>query len=408
MQEAPIPSNEKERLDAVMALKILDTSAEERFDRITKMATRIFNVPISTVTIVDSNREWFKSCEGLDNTEGERAISFCGHAMLEDGIFVIPDATKDDRFKDNPMVIGEPYIRFYAGVPLRDYAGNKIGTFCIKDHKPKDLSDDGKQNLKDLAAWVELEMNNSELAKAIQVREQIEKAQDEFVALASHQMRTPINNLLWTWRVLMGEKVGKLNEEQKAIFASSKDYLTDLNEMIASFLMLARVEAGRLPVDLTLECKLKETIQQVIDKHKRTAELKSQNLKFDCEFDGGIKTDPTLLKEVVCNLISNAMKYSPPQSSIKIFAKEIDSNSIQIDVSDNGYGIPKEEQDKIFQKFFRAENIENNREVGTGIGLYFVSKVIRILNGSISFESTENNGTTFSITLPLNNQSNDE
>lgn len=167
MQTAPIPSNESDRITSLKKLKILDTPPEERFDRITKLATRVFNVPISTITLVDANREWFKSVCGLDTTEGDRAISFCGHAMLEDEILIIPDAKKDPRFSDNPMVVGEPFIRFYAGAPIFSADGARIGTFCIKGHDPREFSDDEKETLKGMAKWVELEINSRNLSIAL-------------------------------------------------------------------------------------------------------------------------------------------------------------------------------------------------------------------------------------------------
>lgn len=117
--EAPVPENEAQRLKSLYNLRILDTPPEARFDAITKLALSLFKVPISTITLVDSEREWFKSCQGLTAKEGKRAISFCGHALLADNFFIIPDARRDSRFAKNPMVLGKPYIRFYAAVPLR-------------------------------------------------------------------------------------------------------------------------------------------------------------------------------------------------------------------------------------------------------------------------------------------------
>lgn len=174
MIKAPIPQDDKKRVEAVHAMNILDTPPEERFDRITRLAVRLFNVPISTITIVNSDREWFKSCQGLPVRQGERAISFCGHAMLSDDIFLIPDALKDERFKDNPMVVGEPYIRFYAGVALFDAKGNRVGTFCIKDRKPRTMSKEDARALKDLAVWVELELNVQHLGLALESRKKAE------------------------------------------------------------------------------------------------------------------------------------------------------------------------------------------------------------------------------------------
>lgn len=161
MKKAPIPPNESKRQAAVDKLNIVDTPPEERFDRITDMASRIFSVPISTITIIDHDREWYKSCVGLPEREGDRAISFCGHCVLEKGILNIPDATKDPRFADNPSVTGDPFIKFYAGVPLAGPENQQVGTLCIIDTKPRTLSDEEVKILKNLAMWAEREVNNS-------------------------------------------------------------------------------------------------------------------------------------------------------------------------------------------------------------------------------------------------------
>jgi diguanylate cyclase (GGDEF)-like protein len=158
------PEDESMRLRALRALNILDTPAEERFDRLTRIAQRLFNVPISLVSLVDGHRQWFKSKQGLDAQETPRNISFCGHALLGDGIFMIPDATQDERFHDNPLVTGGPEIRFYAGCPLHSLDGSKLGTLCIIDREPRVLSDSDLQLLADLAHLVESELVAVELA----------------------------------------------------------------------------------------------------------------------------------------------------------------------------------------------------------------------------------------------------
>ncbi len=168
MKEAPIPKDELKRIAAVYALDLLDTLPEERFDQLTRCATLIFHVPISTLTIIDANREWFKSCQGLSQTEGDRAISFCGHALVEHKILVVPDTTKDERFADNPMVIGKPFIRFYAGVPIMSADGARIGVFCIKDIKPREFSKEDVEILQGLAEWAELEINVRNLSLSME------------------------------------------------------------------------------------------------------------------------------------------------------------------------------------------------------------------------------------------------
>lgn len=164
MIKPKIPNNEVERLQLLRTLNILDTSYEERFDRVTRMAKRIFNVSISLVSLVDEDRQWYKSKQGLNAFESPRDISFCGHAINQEGLFIIPDASKDERFVDNPLVTGAPYIRFYAGYPLKLRQGINIGTLCIIDPSPKVLNEEDQQLLKDLGAMVEQEIQSVQLA----------------------------------------------------------------------------------------------------------------------------------------------------------------------------------------------------------------------------------------------------
>ncbi len=160
MQKAPIPSNENKRLCAVRDLKILDTGLEERFDSITKNASSRFDVPISTITIVDNEREWFKSAKGTDAKEGPRDISFCGHALISEVMMIIEDTLKDPRFADNPMVTHTPFIRFYAGKSLYERkTGLPVGVFCIKDYKPRKMDLDEINDFLELATKAEDELN---------------------------------------------------------------------------------------------------------------------------------------------------------------------------------------------------------------------------------------------------------
>ncbi|CAM3518679.1 putative diguanylate cyclase YegE [Vibrio aerogenes CECT 7868] len=162
------PENEQNRLTALRHLNVLDTPPEERFDRITRLARRLFDVPIALVSLVDENRQWFKSCFGLDAQETSRDISFCGHTILENQPFIVPDASKDLRFADNPLVTGAPHIRFYAGVPLH-YQGCAdeichLGTLCIIDQTPKYMSEAELADLIDLARLAERELSASHIA----------------------------------------------------------------------------------------------------------------------------------------------------------------------------------------------------------------------------------------------------
>ncbi|WP_163931592.1 diguanylate cyclase [Paraferrimonas sp. SM1919] len=164
MIAAAIPKNEEARLAAVAALNILDTPSEERFDRITRMAKRMFNVPVAVFSIIDSDRQWMKSADGLERAEVPRDISFCGHTILQPEILMVADTFKDERFVDNPFVEGEPYIRFYAGCPIRCIDGSALGSLCLVDYQPRTLTDEDIQDLKALGQTAENELAAIELA----------------------------------------------------------------------------------------------------------------------------------------------------------------------------------------------------------------------------------------------------
>ena len=164
MKKPDIAQDEQARLEALRSLDILDTLPEERFDRLTRMAKRMFSVPISVVSLVDENRQWFKSRTGLvDASETSRDVSFCGHAILGDGVFIIPNALEDRRFADNPLVLNDPNIRFYAGCPLA-VNGYKLGTLCILDQTPRSFGKEDIEALKDLASMVERELEAVQLS----------------------------------------------------------------------------------------------------------------------------------------------------------------------------------------------------------------------------------------------------
>lgn len=156
-ERAPLPDDEEARLRALHELCILDTAPEERFDRYTRLASALFDVPIALVSLVNSDRQWFKSHQGLDAVETPRDMAFCAHAITQDSVFVVNDAIQDPRFADNPLVTGEPHVRFYAGVPLKLAHGSRIGTLCLIDNRPRELDETKLDLLRDLGKMLEKE-----------------------------------------------------------------------------------------------------------------------------------------------------------------------------------------------------------------------------------------------------------
>jgi phosphoribosyl 1,2-cyclic phosphodiesterase/DNA-binding response OmpR family regulator len=161
-ERPPIPDDEPDRIAALHALDILDTAAEERFDRHTRLAAALFKVPISLISLVDAERQWFKSCYGTELDETPREVSFCAHAVAARAMLVVPDTLLDDRFREHPLVKDGPRIRFYAGAPIYARGGQPIGTLCILDTRPRAMPPDERALLADLASMVETELRRAE------------------------------------------------------------------------------------------------------------------------------------------------------------------------------------------------------------------------------------------------------
>jgi len=187
LEKPDIPQDEATRLKTLRALNILDTLPEERFDRLTRVAMRLFDVPIALVSLIDADRQWFKSSAGLSVDETPRDISFCGHTILGNDIFIIPDATKDKRFADNPLVLNDPNIRFYAGYPLKSQNGSKLGTLCIIDQKARELNKGDQEAFQDLASMVEREILSVQMATLDELTSISNRR--GFVMLAAHCLK---------------------------------------------------------------------------------------------------------------------------------------------------------------------------------------------------------------------------
>ncbi len=380
-QEAAIPANEKGRLASLKHLNILDTPPEERFDRITRLAVSLFNVPISTVTLVDSHREWFKSCQGLPVKEGERAISFCGHAMLAEDSFIIPDAKKDPRFAQNPMVIGKPYIRFYAAVPLKAADGSRVGAFCLKDYKPRKFNPEQIEMLKSLAAWVEIELNAHELTQALEARRQAEAKLSELndvLKLLNQLLRHDLLNHL---------TVVKGNLEQMLADRITPERIRDIDlaadQSVKLIEQIGRLESTVSKGTFLKPLNLNEVLEDVLDRFPKV------NIKTNGEIK--VLADEALTP-VIENIISNANIHGKTNKISMAIANR--KNLVQIHIADCGVGIPPQVKAKLFTKGFKYGSTGNH-----GLGLYIAKNTLLRYGGDISVKDNKPTGTIFTIKL---------
>lgn len=222
-------------------------------------------------------------------------------------------------------------------------------------------------------------------------------AQSEFVSLASHQLRTPLTAIRWSMEMLLNDTPGKASE-QKELVSETMRYAIDMCDTIETMLIISRIEAGKIqasPVPLELPPFLRE----ILDLHKSQADSKRLTLHLEAPEKLAISTDPTYLREVVTNLVSNAIRYTPDGGAITVSAAK-DGGTVSLAVADNGLGIPPHEQEKIFSKFFRAANAMKSVPNGTGLGLYLAHSLTQMLGGTIGFTSAVGKGTTFTLKLP--------
>ncbi len=230
----------------------------------------------------------------------------------------------------------------------------------------------------------------------------IEKAKTEFISIASHQLRTPLTAIRGYLSMITDDQelLKQLDDDTKEFIEAANEGAVRLADIVEDLLNISRLEMGTTVVE-PKKSNLKEELTKIIQNYKILAKEKDIEIKTEYKFekDTEFKTDYSLIQHIVGNLTDNAIKYTPPQGHVTI-SFSIKNNLLRISIRDSGIGIPKKQQERIFEKFFRADNVRNEDFKGTGIGLYYVKSLIDSLNGEISFESKENQGTTFYISIP--------
>ena len=393
--------NERERLQLLESYSILDTLPETDFDNITAIASQICNIPISLITLVDRDRQWFKSHHGLDVTETPREHAFCAHAIHDtDTVFIIEDARNDERFHDNPLVTGYPNVIFYAGVPLTNSAGLPLGTLCVIDNKPNILSETQLKALKSLANQVmnllELRKNKFYLEQAILELELRNQELEKFAYVAAHDLKSPLNNIS-TLANLLKEEYGKeIDIEGLNIIGLIQNSSIQLRCLIDGLLdngKSTNIIYGR-KTEINLE-KLKDDLVILFSFESNCVIKLTSNLEH-------IYANKTAIDQILINLVSNSIKYNnKPITEIELKVRETDDLQYEFSVADNGPGIAEEDHVKIFQIFETLSNKDRFGNQGNGIGLATVKKIVENLGGKIHVESELGKGSRFVFTISI-------
>ncbi|MBQ4822521.1 GAF domain-containing sensor histidine kinase [Aquimarina sp. MMG016] len=397
MKAPKFPDNEKHRQVAVEKYQLLDTLPEENYDNITSLMSYICETPISLITLLDKDRNFLKSHHGIPFNESPREISFCGHAInSEDPITIIEDSREDERFHGNPLVTEHQAI-FYAGAPLVDSDGYKLGTLCVYDTKPRKLTPEQKKALLAMSKQVvNLFEQRYQNLKLIKLRDRLEKRNEDlkkFASIVSHDLKSPLANIILLTELLEDDNKDILNEVSlqyleylKTSSYSLKDYIDGILRFYKSDdLIYSKQE--EIHID-----NLIEELKKITDsEHKVTFSIESNVKKF--------VANKAALMQVLINLITNGIKYNSKLKAIidiKIIENE---DTYEFAVKDNGNGIPEGDLDKIFDLFSVVGVEDNSGNIGTGIGLATVRKIVKNLGGKISVFSIEGKGSIFTFSM---------
>lgn len=378
---------EEQRINYLHNLNILDTEFDKNFDRITELLQIIFKAPIVLISLVDENRQWFKSCIGLNIRETHREVSFCSNAIkenLENDIYIVNDTLLNPLYINNYLVTGNPNIRFYAGRPITidDY---KLGTVCVIDTKPREILDIEKKILKLCGYLVESEINKMNYIKKL---EQNEINMKHIASIISHDLINTISPIVCL-SSLIKEYPEELNlDNLNIIYEHSKNAINLSRDLLDNYKIdLQNLILNKKNVCLSTFIKKYDIKPVIIEINTIKDEIYIDSLRID---------------QVLTNLISNAKDFIEELNGKICIKITENSDAFLFSVHDNGKGIPINKTHLLFQKF--SENIypDISRSVPrTGLGLYICKNLIELHNGKIWLEPCLT-GSNFCFTIPKN------
>lgn len=407
--------NEELRLKELYSYNILDTEYDSDFNQLVELASLICGSEMSLISLIDKDRQWFKAMKGVFMQQTSRETSFCAHAILKDDVFVIEDATLDERFRNNPFVTGEPNIRFYAGAPIVSENGFKLGTVCIIDSHPRQLNQYQEEALQKLARQAAILMQfkkqNSLLQQLVieqqelrEKAEQASKAQQNFLSSMSHEIRTPLNGVIgMTDLLLASNPLPHQTECLETLKFATSNLLTVVNDILD----YNKITTGNLLLE-----KTNFDLHHLLEKIQRSYELQAEDkgivLKVmkSPQVPQWVVGDSMRLTQILNNLVGNAIKFTDKGSvTIKVnhTRQEKNSTSILFEIVDTGIGIEPAKHDLIFKEFIQANPGTSRQFGGTGLGLAITKKLLELQGGTIAVESVPGKGSCFYFELCFEN-----
>jgi len=379
---SPVLENESQRLGLLHSLELLDTPPEAAFDAITRLAAQLTGRPIALIGLVDAERTWFKARVGLEAEQAPRYISFCNATLSAEDIFEVVDAKAEPRFTDNPLVVGPPYVRYYAGLPLT-VAGLPVGSLCVVDHEPYKLDESQRDGLR-IIRYLAIELLAQRLAS---------RAKSEFIGHLSHEMRTPMNAVLG-----FSQLIQRQADPGSRVAARAGHIVTagrHLLELVNESLDLTRLEAGAVQLDIR-PFDIVPVLSEVKELIKPMADERRIEVQLDAPETLHIHADVRRAKQVLLNLTANAIKYGPEDSAIAMTAGGGVEIEPWVSVLDHGPGMTAKQMSRLFRPFDRLGQ-ESGQVQGTGIGLALSRQLVEAMGGRIEVNSELGKGSQFTV-----------
>ncbi|GMU85121.1 MAG: hypothetical protein AMXMBFR48_03630 [Ignavibacteriales bacterium] len=419
MIKPAIPENEENRLQELYSLQLHQTGYEENYQNLVQLASAICGTPVSLISLIDRNKQWFKAGKGIEATEAPRDVSFCAHAINQSEIFEIQDALEDERFHDNPLVTGSPNIRFYAGVPIYSPGGYCLGTICVVDSVPHNLTDEQKFALKTLARQVEtmfrlrqsviqLDAHNKDLfekksrikdlleerEKHISVLSEQSRLKSKFLSILAHDIKSPLASIHSVLELISNGSLSP--DEIKELTGMIQQNINATSSLLSNILQWAWAgisgESQSLePVNLTAKAF------EAVSEAEPSARKKGNEIVTAIPSGLMVMGRNEWLLLILRNLITNANKFT---SNGRIFIHASTSGpEAVITVKDTGIGMTAETSEKILSGGVIRPGVGTNKEGGSGIGLMLTRDFIEKMGGNLTLSSEPGEGSVFSFTV---------
>lgn len=417
----PVANNEAERIAKLHEYQVLNNNDDPAFERLTELVKLFFDMPMVTITFMDENTQYLKSPHGLGDTcTTTREAAICNYTVLSDDVFMVYDLSQDERFANNPLVKGAPFLRFYAGAPILLFEDNqtfRLGSLCLLDTQPR--YDFGHKKAAQLAKFAVIASDALRLQKNQRLAKQANIMKSKFLANMSHEIRTPMNGIIGMVDML---NETPLTAEQQDYVCHLQESTTHLLAIINDILDLSKVESGKMTVD-AVPMNLADLCEEVIRLFKSKAHKRNLQLsyRYSETLTPFVKGDPVRLKQILANLVNNAIKFTDDGGEVYIsvtpiseqpeqrfFKEGVVADSINQDemtlclqVNDTGVGIEAESLAAIFDAYNQADQSTHRLYGGTGLGLSVCKALVSHMGGHIWVDSQVGEGSTFTILLPL-------